>query len=261
MAMAIPSVKGATLAYSWSDAFSGGDRILYEIVLETGLATPVHFVGGQSIEGAAALPDGRIVGLDPWNEKYWQMMPTPALISQPSLTGVDAGMDYDVTSDTLYALTGGTFSHFESAYLYALDPDTGAPELIGFDLAHYADSIAISPSGQAFAADRVFKHRLYQVNLTTGQLVPGPPIRTPTGSLILGGGGLAFSEDGTLWMLDADSGAIRQVDPSTGIATYVSTISVHESGYEWESLAIPIPEPSAFACLALGALFLRRRAR
>jgi outer membrane protein assembly factor BamB len=257
--LAIPSVEGATLAYSWLDISSGGNRFLYEIVLETGQATVVHHVPGQYIEGAAILPDGRMVGVDSQNDEYWQMMPTPTLLGQPSLTGVDAGMEYDVTSDTLYALTGGTFSHFESAYLYELDPDTGAPELIGYDLSHYADSLAISPAGQAYAADRVFDHRLYKVDLTSGQLVPGPPIRTPTGDLILGGGGLAFSEDSTLWMLDANDGTIFELDPSSGVATYVSTISVHRSGFNWRCLAIPIPEPSAFALFALGALTLRRR--
>jgi hypothetical protein len=256
--MAAPPAGARTLAYSWSDNFTGGDKILYEIVLETGLARPMHFVAGRSIEGGAGLPDGRIVGIDVESDRYWQLMPTPQPISTTYLTGVDAGLHYDVTRDSLFALTGGTLSHFESAYLYRIDPDTGSRTFIGSDLEHYADSIAISPTGQAYAADRVFQHRVYEVDLVSGQLIPGPHIRTSTGGYLPGGGGLAYASDGTLWLLESRRGEIYQLDPTTGIATYVSRISVHQSGFSWGFLAIPIPEPTTFACLALGAFSLRR---
>ncbi len=255
----VPAAWGETVAYTWSPHSDDGENWFYEVDIETGHATPLYTIPGRDLESAAALPDGRIVGMDSSNREYWQLLPTGERIGTPHVVGVDVGMEYDFSTDTLYALTGGTWSHFESAYLYRVDPHTGESSLVGYDLDHYADSLAIGADGIAYAADNVFQKRLYRVDLETGQLIPGPRIRTATGSEIVGGGGLAFDQEGTLWMTQSRTGRIYRLDPDTGLARWQATISAHDAGAQWASLAIPIPEPSTMALLLLGTAMVDRR--
>jgi outer membrane protein assembly factor BamB len=199
------------------------------------------------------------VAIDGYNADYWQMYPTPQRLGTPSLAGVDAGMHYDASTGALYAISGGTFTRYESAYLYRIDPDTGSSTLIGYDLDHYAQSLAISPTGDAIAIDGVFENLLYHVDIETGQLTPGPRIRSPYGSSLFIGSGMAYAPDGTLWITDAFTGRIYRLNPTTGVATHVSTIDVHPSGgWPWQFLAIPVPEPSSLSMLLLGVLLVRR---
>ncbi len=250
-----------TIAYSWSSDIYGGDEIVYEIVLETGQATPLGVVNGRDIDGGCSLPDGRVVGIDGYNAEYWQMLPTGQLLGAPIMAGVDAGMCFDVTSDTLYATSAGTMSDPSRTFLYSVDPDDGTTSLIGVEVDYYTSALAINFAGEAFAIDNTFTNRLYSVDLDTGQLTPGPTIHRPSGGTILGTGGAAFAPDGTLWFTRPTYGEIYKLDPITGLATYVSTISVQQPGYRWNFLAIPIPEPTTAGLLMLASCMLRCRKR
>jgi len=173
---------------------------------------------------------------------------------------VDAGMTYDTTTDTLYAISGGQPHDFESSLLYSLDVDTGETTLIGEDTLHYASSLAINANGEAYALDATFSDRLYSVDLASGLLSPTAALTTSPPGMTLRSGGLAFAPDGTLWATsNSMPRRVFRVDPETGVATYVSDISAHQPGFRWDFLAIPIPAPSTLSLCALGAVAVLRR--
>ena len=232
-----------TIGYSWVSSIFGGNRQLYEIVLETGVATPLGVIAGLDLDGGCALPDGRIVAIDGFNAEYWELLPGGQLVGQPSMNGVDAGMHYDTTTDTLYAISGGQQHNFESSLLYRVDPNTGATTLIGEDPDHYAEGLAINAQGEAFAIDLTFRQILWRVDLNTGRLSIATFVTQPQGRSLFGGG-LAFAPDGTLWMSNCNRGELYRIDIETGVATYVSRINAHRQGFWWNFLAIPLADPT-----------------
>ncbi len=231
-----------TMAYGWvADTFGGNDRV-YEIELETGIARLLGFAPGRDLDGGLVLPDGRVMAIDGFNREYWELWPEQTQRGTPLLAGVDAGMAYDETTDTVYAISSGTFQNFESSFLYRVNPETGQTTFIGGDSVHYADGLAIDAKGNAYGLDLVFRSRLYSVNLQNGRLTTIATVRTAGGQVLTDGGGLAFGPDGTLWFTQSRSGEIWRLDPQTGIATFESRIDAHQNGFRWNFLAVS-PRP------------------
>ena len=231
-----------TIGYVWVAPVFGGEGELLEVVLETGEVTSLGVIDGKDLDGACALPDGRIVAIDEWNAEFWELLPDPHMVGRPNLAGVDAGMYFDVSSDTLYALSGGTFSDFTSSYLYRVDPDTGRTTFIGRDLRWFTDSLTISPDGEAIVIDSVFTEGVFNIDLATGRLTPIGTL-SPAGAGIRG---LAFGPDGTLWGVSGRNGnRVFTIDTQTWELTEVSRIPV---GRRFQFLAIPLGSSECDSC-------------
>ncbi len=231
-----------TLGYVWASPIFGGEGVFVEIVLETGEASLLDVIEGLDLDGGCALPDGRIVAIDGFNREFWELLPDPHLVGEPLMAAVDAGMYYDVSSKTLYAISGGTFPDPTSTYLYRINPNTGASTFIGFDSRFYANSLAINPDGQAIAIDSVFTETVFNIDLATGRLTPIGTLSPPRNFIR----GIAFAPDGTLWGVSSANGnPIFTIDTETWELTQVSRVPV---GRRFQFLAIPLGPSECDPC-------------
>lgn len=220
----VASAPAQVIGYSVQ---SNGNDHLYAIDLTTGAATDLGLVGLNDAEGIAAVGND-LYAIGGTVAELWNITTPPGSLVGPTgaRNGVDAGLEYDPSTATLYNMqgTGGSSS------LYTIDIATGAATLVGTN-AVFGDGLAIDSSGQAYTADFIFQDGLYTVDLNTGAA-------TFVGGFNIGNvslqAGLAFDGSDVLWAITS-GGAIYSIDTATGAATFSASVSV---GGGWEGLAI-----------------------
>lgn len=226
------------------------DDHLYSIDLSTGVATDIGPVGYADLEGLSFQPGtGVLFGVDNAGGEV--------LVTINTATGAGTTVGSLSALENLVDLGLG-FTNDGSLWmatdipgdLYSINPATGLATNVGSQ-GQMVNGLA-SWGGTLYGLGGDYADNLVTINTATGAA-------TNVGSLInvsLADGGIAFAPDGTLWGIH-DGGTIFTINPSTGVATVVSTTL---SGFE--SLAIPIPAPGAILLGGIGVAlvgWLRRR--
>ena len=249
-AMAGQSIIGYSIA-------SNGDDHLYEINFSTGIATDLGLVGLDDGEGMAMGANGTIYAVGGTVFELWDVTtPAGSLIGPTSeFAGIDSGMDMHNSNGMLYVVSG----NLDDTSLYTVDPTNGSTTLMGAGV-YFADNLAISDTGVAYATDWIFNQSTYTVNLATGEA-------TLVGALGFQGSqqaGSDFATDGNLYVLHG-SGEWYTVDTGTGAATLGGVIrdaaGAPLTGFEGLAMN-PVPEPASYAGMAIGIVLLalaRRR--
>jgi len=194
---------------------SNGDDHLYSIDAATGVATDLGRLAFGDAEGLA-FAGSTLYAVGGSTQELWNITTPPGVLVGATGTrnGIDAGLDFDNRSGTMYNLNGdqGTSS------LYTINLATGAATLVGSN-GVFGDGFAVGPTGSAYAIDGIFTDSLYGIDLLTGAA-------SLIGNLGLGDisvqFGLTFGDDGALYGLDSN-GNLYRLNTSTGAATLVAT--------------------------------------
>jgi hypothetical protein len=236
---------------------SNGNDHLYEINFSTGIATDLGLVNFGDGEGMAMGGDGTIYAVGGTTPELWDVTTPPGSLIGPTtqFAGIDSGMDMH-QNGTLYVVSGLGQG---AAELYTVDAGSGSTTSVGRD-EYFADNIAISDAGIAYATDWIFENASYTVDLNTGAA-------TLLGSLGFALGqqaGSDFAVDGQLYIL-LGSGEWYNLDLNTGAAVFGGQIVDAAGGplNSFEGLAMnPVPEPATYAGIGIGIVLLalaRRR--
>jgi outer membrane protein assembly factor BamB len=224
---------------------SNVDDHLYAIDLATGVAVDLGLIDFDDAEGLA-FAGTQLYAIGGTEGEFWNITTPPGVLvgATGPRSGIDAGLDFDVTQNKMYNInTGGG----ETSTLYEINIANGAATFVGSDTV-FADGLAIDANGSAFAADFLFSDSLYSVNLTNGDL-------TLVGLLgidVSVQDGLAFDPAGILYALTSD-GEIYTLNTGSGQATFLAQVTL--GGDEiggFEGLAIQVPEPSSLLLATLG---------
>jgi hypothetical protein len=244
--LSVAPVLAAPTGYS---VRSNVDDHLYAIDLATGVAVDLGLIDFEDAEGLA-FAGAQLYAIGGTEGEFWNITTPPGVLvgATGPRSGIDAGLDFDVTQNKMYNIN----SDPGSSNLYEINIANGAATFVGSDPV-YGDGLAINAAGSAFTADFLFSDSLYSVNLANGDL-------TLIGGLGLGDpnnlSGLSFDPSGVLYAL-TDSGEIFTLNTGNGQATFLAQVTL--GGDEiggFEGLAIQVPEPSALllATLSLGCL-------
>jgi hypothetical protein len=234
---------------------SNADDHLYAIDLMTGFATDLGRIAFGDAEGLGFVGN-ELYTIGGTVDEFWNITTPPGVKvgDTGSRAGIDAGLDYDPASGTMYNINGES----GGSSLYSIDLGNGSANLIG-STSTFIDGMGINSSGVAYGVDGIFSDSLYTVNLSDGST-------SLVGALGLGNistqFGLSFYGD-VLYGLSS-GGQIYTFNTTTGQATFVANVlSLQEvplSGFE--GLAIQrAPEPGTLLLLipGLAALWRRRR--
>ena len=221
-------------ALTFQSSIFGGDDSIYLLRLHDGDMWRLGTPGADNIEGLAMLPDGRIFGLDAFIDDFWDVTNIPSTFvgtTGPRL-GVDGGLAYHPIFNRLYNLNGAENFDISHSWIYSIDPETGAASFVADDPNTYADSLAISAQGAAYATDNVFTGRFFRVNLGNGVLTPIGLLGIPRSSQI----SLTFDQEGTLWALAGGDSQIYTINTTTGHATFVTNMELES--FRWGGLLV-----------------------
>lgn len=128
------------------------------------------------------------------------------------------GLSRDPTTGTMYGITSAN-SSVHPWSLVAVDVDTGAGTFIGALGATGIGDIAFDAAGQLYGQGQ---NKFYSIDKVTGAATR---VGVATGSGLLGLGS-DFDSAGTLWSSgNADTGALKTIDPATGVATTIVAIT------------------------------------
>lgn len=234
---------------------SNGDDHLYSIDAATGVATDLGRLAFDDAEGLA-FAGSTLYAIGGSTHELWNITTPPGVLVGATGTrnGIDAGLDFDERSGTMYNFNGGRGSSNQgSSSLYTVNLATGAATLVGSN-GVYGDGFAVGPTGSAYAIDGNFTDSLYGIDLLTGAA-------SLIGNLGLGNisvqFGLTFGDDGALYGLDFN-GSLYRLNTSTGAATLVATTTCGGNVCGgWEGLAAlqgpaGVPEPGSLALAMLG---------
>ena len=229
---------------------SNGDDHLYSIDAATGVATDLGRLAFDDAEGLA-FAGSTLYAVGGTTHELWNVTTPPGVLVGATGTrnGLDAGLDFDVRSGTMYNLNGDQ----GASSLYTINLATGAATLVGSN-GVFGDGFAVGPTGSAYAIDGIFTDSLYGIDLLTGAA-------SLIGNLGLGNisvqFGLTFGDDGALYGLDFN-GSLYRLNTSTGAATLVATTTCGGNVCGgWEGLAAlqgpaGVPEPGSLALAMLG---------
>ncbi|HOW74858.1 MAG TPA: PEP-CTERM sorting domain-containing protein [Candidatus Competibacteraceae bacterium] len=247
--VAIESAIAGPIGFSVS---SEGDDHLYRIDLLTGVAADLGQVGVGDAEGLAFIGSQLYaIGTGTTsNHQLWNITDPPGnRVGRTGISGgVDAGLDYDAKSKTLYAYEGST----SGGALYSIDSSTGAATLIGQN-DQFADGLAIDKIGQAFVIDGIFSDSLYRLDLSDGAVSRVGSLGLTAQSYQNSYFGLSFDPSGILWGLN-NLGEIYQISTATGAATHIADVTLNRTGTRlagFEGLAV-VPEPACLALFVIG---------
>ena len=229
---------------------SNGDDHLYSIDAATGVATDLGRLAFDDAEGLA-FAGSTLYAVGGTTHELWNITTPPGVLVGATGTrnGLDAGLDFDERSGTMYNLNGDQ----GASSLYTINLATGAATLVGSN-GVFGDGFAVGPTGSAYAIDGIFADSLYGIDLLTGAA-------SLIGNLGLGNisvqFGLTFGDDGALYGLDFN-GSLYRLNTSTGAATLVATTTCGGNVCGgWEGLAAQqgpagVPEPGSLALAMLG---------
>jgi len=244
------TVSAAPVLYS---VRSNANDHLYSIDAATGVATDLGALTFGDAEGLAFV-GSTLYAIGGTDDQFWNITTPPGTLvgATGARTGIDAGLDYNRVTGTMYNYNAES----NSGALYTINLATGAATLVGSNNT-YADGLAIDSGGLAYAANGT---TLYSIDLATAAA-------TVIGSLGLGNSGvqvgLTFGDDDLLYAIASD-GALYTVNTATGAATLAANITCEGIACAgWEGLATQsaAPEPGTLALLgaALLGLGMRRR--
>jgi len=229
---------------------SNGDDHLYSIDAATGVATDLGRLAFDDAEGLA-FAGSTLYAVGGSTQELWNITTPPGVLvgATGNRNGIDAGLDFDNRSGTMYNLNGGQ----GASSLYTINLATGAATLVGSN-GVFGDGFAVGPTGSAYSIDGIFTDSLYGIDLLTGAA-------SLIGNLGLGDisvqFGLTFGDDGALYGLDSN-GNLYRLNTSTGAATLVATTTCGGNACSgWEGLAAQqgpagVPEPGSLALAMLG---------
>jgi WD40 repeat protein len=254
------SVRAATLIGS------DNSGVLYDINVNTGLATNPRPTGLPDLVGITFGPNGKLYGLtafavSPANTLF-SINPTTGAATQIGATGLvnifEGDLDFDPTTGLLYGVQNVPTS--DSRQLFRIDPATGHATVVG-SLGTSGDfsAMAFSPSGVLYVLS-TSAERLLQVDKSTGATITDVTVPTLLGSTA----GMDFNPaDGKLYVADggtstAGTNKLYTMNTTTGVLTTVGATGVVNG---IEGLAFTVPEPSSFALAALAAIAALRHRR
>jgi hypothetical protein len=211
------------------------DDTLYEVDLETGLATSVGVTGFSDVEGLTFGPDGVLYGVDDVTDVLVTIDLATGAGTSVGPLGVnvtDTGLTFDAAGD-LFMSTDAPAPET----LYRLDPATGAATAVGPQGQDVTGLAADATTIYGLGGDGT--NNLVTVDPATGAATPVGPLTNVT----LSDGGIDFDSDGTLWGMQDVGSTIFTIDPATGTATVVSTANdgtVDLPGFEGLAIAPPL---------------------
>jgi hypothetical protein len=234
------SVKADNIAYM---GVNGGD--FGTIDLNTGVFTLLGN-SGQSLAGLA-VDNGMLYG------SSWHTVDSTGQLftinpANGSLTSV--GTKSNVNYDDFGSTTFGLYAVGVDANLYSINPNTGAPSLIGPIGIGFGSWRSLSTnSSTLYFADGA---NLYTLSTTTGAAtlvgnMGGPEI----GALLMEGGSLYGGQETPAPL------AVDTLNPVTGVATTGPALSGTSSAFF--ALApnpLPVPEPSTWSMIGVGGVAL-----
>jgi PEP-CTERM motif len=136
------------------------------------------------------------------------------------------GLAFQPGTGALYGSTANS-SPTSSAHLVLIDRSTGQVSDIGlFGVGATMSDITFTSDGTLYGWHAAGNHSLYRINLATGAATL---VGTSDVSSQFGGGALAASLSGTIFATPDSAtnppGTLRTVDRTTGLTTYVGTLS------------------------------------
>jgi uncharacterized protein YjiK len=140
------------------------------------------------------------------------------------------GMAYDPNSDTLYMIDGQT----SNSSLYTVNRTTGQATLIGASGANSLFGLAFDSTNNVLYGSQLDSPRkLYSLDTMSGSATNIDPM---DGGMSAGIGGLAYdsNRDMLVGILDG-SGALYDIDRSTGDQTFLATTATNNSGLAYDS--------------------------
>lgn len=123
------------------------------------------------------------------------------------------GLSYDTATGRLFATTTGA-GGFNG--LIEIDMTTGAGTPIGDPFANPNVTLASNAGGQLFAWSGLFDHTLVSIDPSTGAFA----LTGPSG-ITANGHGMAFDNNGTLFLHNGNDTSVYTLDTTTGAATLV----------------------------------------
>jgi hypothetical protein len=139
---------------------------------------------------------------------------------------------------------------FGSGSIHEFAPNGGSSTFAsGLD---YPDGLAFNSAGDLFEADEHSGH-IYEFTPNGGSSTFASGVGVPLG--------LAFNSAGNLFEADSGSDQIYEFTPNGGSSTFASGLYFPQA-LAFQGVTLPIPEPSTWALVGLGAVALlgvRRR--
>ncbi|MFC4819966.1 choice-of-anchor J domain-containing protein [Dokdonella ginsengisoli] len=216
--------------------------------LDDSLSSIRGYPAGRTITGADFIDDNfnQLLALDGWTGELLAYAPIGSgFASELVLGALDmsydetlSGLKQDPTTGVIYLAS----SNGQGSRLWRVDPATLTKTLVGpIDTAPGILSMDFDDDGRLYGLDAVLD-ALFAIDKTSGAATPIGSLGISTGGMIPS---LAFDPGSRTWYLGAivsgNFGQLYTVDPLTGQATYLSTLSIGGLGAQIGAMALAHP--------------------
>jgi len=229
-----PPASAAPTAF----AVNGNDLQLYSIDLATGTATVIGPTGVGRIQGVAFRADGTLFGTDVVNDTLVTIDTTTGVATLVGALTVDVnntGLTFGPDGRLWMSEEFGVGPNYN---FYRVDPVTGTATLVAGPVSGAIPTgLTADCAGTIYAIDQI-NDVLGTINTSTGAFTTVGAF----GTVDLGGGGLDFAADGTLWGVNRVlPSQTFTIDRSTGAATVVANTDQGFDGLAIAPLSCPTP--------------------